>query len=412
MRSRRTTLLPALLVVLGCGRTSLWELDWPGTQPERTSGSPKPCDVTSGVWTVEPVQEGNFDRVAVTTVNSGALHLTYVGAGLGAAQGLWHATNTDGMFTSEFVTSNARPDDTAIAADERGDVHLAWFGYRQDTSALAVFYGSRALDGQWRADMINPIGQLWSLIRYSHVSLTTTSDDRHHLLFRVVSNVLGHAHGQPGDWDYGSRELFTGTTGISSVADQEGQFHIAYYEQIYHYSDRGQIVELEPSLRLYEGDESTKIDTVRIPFNEGGATPDSVPNCSSSVSLGLGDDGVLHAAYTFAVNESGVFTCGLRYAVRRNGNWSHLTLLVLDGISSPSLALDRTGAVHIAYALPEQGIGYATNRLGPFRLESVPGVGDDPQIAVGPKLTAHVVYVDKASPAVRVASRTPDQACE
>ena len=93
------------------------------------------------------------------------------------------------------------------------------------------------------------------------------------------------------------------------------------------------------------------------------------------ISLGVDAAGVAHMAYWDVADCFCNCNGGMGYATNAGGGWTFEPLAL--GPREPSLALDRTGGVHLAYAPFAGAIEHATRRAGVWTIEEVaPGSAD------------------------------------
>jgi hypothetical protein len=252
---------------------------------------------------------------------------------------------------------------------------VPFVGYhRYDDAAGGDLLMAADLGGGWErsdVDVEGDAGRFGVQVRIErdatvvHVLYSDSSDDD-----------LMYAHGLPGAWEF-ERVAGWPQGGGSFDVDSNGAAHIFYSRSV----DR----ELWYLTNAWGGwsEQEVQADCARAP----------------NVSAVVGADDVVHA----------VFGCDdLRYATRPADRddipWTFETVDPTPYTRvRPSLALDGSGAAHVAYALaisadavPE--LRYATNASGAWTTETPKLVaGEWASIAVDGAATPHVAYYDSAT---------------
>ncbi len=124
--------------------------------------------------------------------------------------------------------------------------------------------------------------------------------------------------------------------------------------------------------------------------------------CDSSLAVDSGNHP--HVAYPTGYASGGVFTHAYMYSSNAAGSWAlvpvdNLSANSCTGTAIISLALDNTGAAHLAYAgaAPAYGLKYASNKGGTWAAETVDAVYvASVSLALDAEGVAHIAYTNSA----------------
>lgn len=368
---RNLALLALVLPVAG-GCYASWSRGAPGEDAPTSPDAPERPDGPPSPWVLEVIDDGGHAgvRQAIVADEDGAVYVSYM-LGHGNGWGLAFATNAGGAgFEREMIADGDYVGElSSVALDPDGRAVVCYY----DDASGDLRLARRSAPGSWpseHVDGVNAIGYECSLQVDAAGTTHVEYADGHGEMVRYANDADGF---------WAVDELGVGSF-PSLALDPEGSPHVSFVDdvgRVLHYATR-----------------------VRGGWDVASLPPVSEPLFSS---LAIDGDGAAHLAFSanWPLGEYHLW-----YATNVTGQWTtELLDDAPDDDLEPSLALDRWGAVHIAYIqvvrgpLDDRALRYATNASGAWVAETVDDDADtgyDPAIAVDPRGGVHIVYGENA----------------
>lgn len=304
--------------------------------------------------------------------SDGAVHALYLDStlvGMDWIGGeLRHATETSGSWVPTVLEEQpVRGYSPSLAVDSADVLHGSYLDWSDDSLRYLNNEG-----GSWEAITIDSWVQYFS-------SIALDADDAVHLAYfrgHPSTGTLQYATNAGGYWDLVTVDPDEGSGSFADLAlDGNGAAHISYYYIAEH--------------------------DLRHATNAGGewvvATVDDAGESTGWYSdITVAPDGRVHITY-----QNG-FEHHLMHAYDAGGTWVVQPVDEgCDGIASPSIATETSGALHIAYtcyypAWPDSELRYAVFRGDTWRIERVQGVDSalDPALLIDAVDGSHIAYCD------------------
>jgi len=297
------------------------------------------CTDTSWAFSIidnTPSTVGDDSAIAVDSM--GAVHIGYHDY---SQKNLKYASNKSGVWMTETVDSyGSVGEHTAIAIDSNDFVHLAYLYTGEWFGGTFFWYFdlkyATNIGGTWMNTVIGDGG--W------HNSIAVDSMDFLHVSHKDYSNSgLRYASNNTGSW---VNEVIAIADLWSDIAlDAADAVHISSYQgfqeiSLIYTSNKSEIWTSEPVDTDYAGEFS---------------------------DIAIDANGKMHISYCKYFGELG-------YATNASGAWQ-IELLGSDSCSHTSLALDSSDHVHISYISDGEYLAYITNRSGAWLRTSLDRIG-------------------------------------
>ena len=326
-------------------------------------------DPTIGPWAVDVAADA-----------TGAVHVTWTDAD---SASLLYATDADGWAT-HLVDADADPQRGAIAIDAGGDAHIVYFA--QEVRDLRHAWRTSADPADWQTETVDADGNTgWS------PDLAFDDAGRAHVVHGSTELGLRYARFD-GAWSFESIDPDAdGSSGGRLALDADGNPHAVY--RTWDGSEGGlrvasreaaggwTIASLTPPSSVREHfaiavGPADLLTVAAIDFDPGALvvltrqaaqwTSEQIdPGSTSSPSLAIGADGVVHLAYYWWEGHDA------RYARRNAGGWELETIAAAGDVGAAiALTLGPDGEVIVAFG------AFDTVGGEPLRVASRPATGD------------------------------------
>ncbi len=384
---------------------------------------------TSGSWVVRTLDDrpsvGLFASLAVDT--TGALFATHYDAVEGdLVLSRWREYSTHKL----DLTAATSVDDTAVAVDSLGFLHIAFRDGGGNTGELK--YATNRPDGLWRSELVDTV------VDVEWPSIGVAGDGTVHMFYYDDdNNDLRYATGTFGAWTVETRESVDDSgIGASVAVDAGGKVHAVYYFEdgsgndairyvtnkdgfwarsdvdTVDVADEGSYVQ-RTGIRIdgngklyvtYRGMNANGKATLELAMLEGTTwtveTGQSLSNKNLGyrASLAVTPEGTVHIAHYDSTDTL------LRYASRASdGTWSRSTIDTGTKAGQKSaIQADADGKVHVVhYNDSSDDLWYVTNRPGYWAKvvldASTNDIGNHPALAVDRNGRLFATYVDNTS---------------
>jgi hypothetical protein len=344
----------------------------------------------AGAWAIQTVDSAGdvgHDDTAIAVDASGGVHVSYFDYAHGDLKYAYKAPGAAWVVETADAGRGEAGSVTSIAVDASGGVHVSYY----DATYRAVMYAYRPSGGGWSTHEIAALSPSTSS---SHNAIAVDADHGVHIVFFNASDVAYAYKPSGGSWTVSAAIAGAGSScqGLSCALEESAPYrylHIGY------------------SVRMLWGTPDLKYATRRLPYGAW-----TVENVDWSGEVGYRNDiavdseGGVHLCY-----RRGDYSSSLRYAYRpAGGTWSNETVDAGSQTGAyTSLALDAEGGVHLSYYDGQNGVlKYAGKpKNGTWSNETVDAggsVGMYNAIAVGPDDHVHISYYDATNHELKYAT--------
>ena len=328
-------------------------------------------------WTAELIDPEALSgcEAAMVLDSAGTAHVLYLHSLLDGIEwvggDLRYGTNGLGSWVSTTVEQQeARGHAPSIAVDSADALHGIYLDWSDDS----LRYLTNA-NGDWEFLTID------SWVQYLNAIALDEDDGVHVAYYRghPSTGQLSYATNAHDFWDLVTVDEDEGSGSFADMAlDDSGTAHISYY---------------------YIAEQSLRYAT-----NAGGdwvvtTVDDSGESTGWYTSIALAADSAVHIAYQNGVDHH------LMHATDAGGSWTNEPVDVgCDGIDEPSIAVDTSGALHIAYTCyypewPDSVLRYAVHRGNTWIIETAEGIDSAlyPSLVLDPADGSHIALCDGRS---------------
>lgn len=338
-------------------------------------------DTTEPLWRIERVvsSEAEFGNNGLEFDSSGDEHLIYK---RDSDDQLVYLRRDGSGWSSEDTGRTTIDNDFFLSDDDKPN--LVTMEFTSGLTNVEIYHVSNSDGTNWIEGHILTDGSIFTLAG------AIDSNDTVHVAYNYADYDLGYASGTGAVWS--TNDLDTSISdidiGTAITVDSSDTVHLVYLD--YGASPY--------TLKLISAP-TTGSETVHTIDPSGGA--DEV------YALEIDDGGRIHVAY-------GWYQQGedqeLRYALYNGVSWTTETVSAgMDLGYPPSIAVDSSGTVHIAYiGDSDQDLFYA-RKEGGWNVERVPAEGDQlasPELELDDQELPVIIYNDRSSGVLELASRS------
>jgi len=348
------------------------------------------CLRASGAsWTIETVDSAGdvgHDDTAIAVDDNGGIHISYFDYANKDLKYAYKAMGENWIIETADDSWSKAGFATSLAVDASGGVHISYY----DGIHHTINYAYRPSSGGWSHYTIVKTGTYGS----SDNAIAVDADHGVYILFFNDTNLQYAYKPSGGSWTISTGISGAGTTcqGLSLAIEESGGYrylHVGY------------------SVSIWWGTPNLKYATKRLPY---GAWNIETVDWSGEVgyrnTIALDSEGSVHMSY-----RRGTYYSILRYAYKpKDGTWTNYTVdsQAQTGVYN-SLALDPYDGVHISYYDGQNGdLKYAykpkDGNWANYTIDATGSVGMYNSIAVDSNSHVHISYYDDTNHELKYAT--------